>query len=279
MSISIIVPCYNQAQYLNECLQSVIEQSYQNWECIIVNDGSPDNTEEIANKWVEKDNRFKYLYKDNGGLSSARNAGINIALGQYILPLDADDKISSNYLENCLNEFGFDENLKIAFGKGIKFGLINEDWILPNYNFESLLNGNMIFCTAMYKKETWVEIGGYDENMKLGFEDWEFWINSLKSGGNVKQNKNAFFYYRIKENSMTMDLINENSKKYMLRKYIFNKHKILYTQKDNYDLFMENIELKKKTYKIHHYLSIKTLVVAIFRKVNIKLKYLIRSPK
>ena len=61
--ISVIVPCYNQAQYLDECLQSVLEQTYQNWECIIVNDGSPDNTEEVVKKWTEKDPRFKYLKK------------------------------------------------------------------------------------------------------------------------------------------------------------------------------------------------------------------------
>ena len=62
--ISVIVPCYNQAQYLDECLQSVLDQTYQNWECIIVNDGSPDHTEEVAKKWTEKDPRFKYLKKE-----------------------------------------------------------------------------------------------------------------------------------------------------------------------------------------------------------------------
>lgn len=74
--ISIIVPCYKQAHYLGEALQSVLEQTYENWECIIINDGSPDNTEIVAKKWIEKDVRFRYLYKENGGLSSARNAGI-----------------------------------------------------------------------------------------------------------------------------------------------------------------------------------------------------------
>ena len=87
MLISIIVPCYNQAQYLDECLQSVLDQTYHNWECIIVNDGSPDNTEEFANKWTAKDSRFKYLLKTNGGLSSARNAGIETANGEWILSI------------------------------------------------------------------------------------------------------------------------------------------------------------------------------------------------
>ena len=86
--ISVIVPCYNQAQYLDECLQSVLNQTYQNWECIIVNDGSPDNTHEIAESYCRKDARFKYFYKENGGLSSARNAGISISNGEFIQFLD-----------------------------------------------------------------------------------------------------------------------------------------------------------------------------------------------
>ncbi len=91
--ISVIVPCYLQAEYLDECLQSVYDQTYSNWECIIVNDGSLDNTEEIAKRWLEKDNRFRYIYKENGGLSSARNAGIREAKGEWIQFLDSDDMI------------------------------------------------------------------------------------------------------------------------------------------------------------------------------------------
>lgn len=91
--VSVIIPCYKQAQYLDEALQSVFNQTYANWECIIVNDGSPDNTAEVANWWLEKDRRFRYLIQENAGLSSARNSGIDYATGEFILPLDADDKI------------------------------------------------------------------------------------------------------------------------------------------------------------------------------------------
>ena len=72
-------------------MQSVLDQIFEAWECIIVNDGSPDDTEEVAQKWCAKDARFKYIKKPNGGLSSARNAGIAISRGDFILPLDADD--------------------------------------------------------------------------------------------------------------------------------------------------------------------------------------------
>ena len=126
--ISIIVPCYNQARYLDECLQSVLEQTYQNWECIIVNDGSPDSTEAVALKWTAQDPRFRYVLKKNGGLSSARNAGIEVAGGQWILPLDADDRISNHYLE--LAEKQFDKGYSIIYCKARLFGTTDMEWLL-----------------------------------------------------------------------------------------------------------------------------------------------------
>ena len=82
--VSIIVPCYKQAHFLKDSLQSVLDQTYSHWECIIVNDGSPDDTEVIARQWCDMDSRFKYLCKENGGPSSARNAGIQISEGDFI---------------------------------------------------------------------------------------------------------------------------------------------------------------------------------------------------
>ena len=131
---SIVVPCYNQAEFLDEALQSVLNQSIANWECLVVNDGSPDDTKKIAAVWTKKDSRFKYLEKSNGGLVSARNHGIENALGEFILPLDADDKIASNYLANALQAFESNGNLKIVYGKAIKFGLLNEEWNLKPFS-------------------------------------------------------------------------------------------------------------------------------------------------
>ena len=82
--VSVIVPCYNQAQFLAETLDSVLAQTHENWECIIVNDGSTDNTETVAMDYCDRDKRFVYLKKENGGLSSARNAGLDIAQGDYV---------------------------------------------------------------------------------------------------------------------------------------------------------------------------------------------------
>jgi glycosyltransferase involved in cell wall biosynthesis len=237
--VSIIVPCYNQAQYLPDALKSVLDQTFHNWECIIVNDGSQDNTESVALKWCEKDPRFTYLNKINEGLCSARNFGISHSNAEYILPLDADDKISNNYLNECLISFQTNNNIKIVYGKGVKFGLINESLNLRDYSFDVLLTENMIFCSGMYRKSDWEKCGGYDVNMTYGLEDWEFWINLLKSGGEVIKNINCHFYYRIKEVSMRTELQSDINARYMMNRYIFEKYYNYYNI-DVFDLYLEN---------------------------------------
>lgn len=196
--VSIIVPCYNQAQYLNEALQSVLEQTYENWECIIVNDGSTDNAEEIAKKWILQDVRFKYYYQENTGVSSARNLGVKNSVGEFILPLDGDDKIAKDYIQQAIVAFENDESLKLVYCKAEKFGDETGNWNLIPFSLKELALDNMIFCSAVYRKKDWELIGGYDNNMLEGLEDWEFWISLLKNGGNVVCLNTIGFYYRIK---------------------------------------------------------------------------------
>ena len=227
--ISIIVPCYNQAQYLGECLESVLNQNFQEWECIIVNDGSTDNTDEIASIWIQKDNRFKYIHKQNGGLSSARNAGIEIAVGEFILPLDADDKISANYCKFALAEFQKDDNLKVVYCKAEKFGTQSGLWILQDFSLENLAISNVIFCSALFKKLDWKLVGGYDVNMIYGYEDWDLWISILKNGGKVKKIDEIGFFYRVKSDSMVKSLTDE--KKEMMQKIIGKKHSEFFIDK------------------------------------------------
>lgn len=243
--ISIIVPCYNQAQFLEECLQSIIEQTYKNWECIIINDGSCDDTESIAKKWTQKDSRFKYLYKENGGLSSARNLGIKKAQGEWILPLDADDKIGNKYLEFAEKEF---YNSNLVYCKARFFGTVNKDWNLPSYNFKNLLLSNHIFNPSFFKKEDWKKAEGYDTNMMYGLEDWEFWINILKDKKTrVTQLNYLGYYYRQRENSMSSNLNNDTNKKEQMKQYIYEKHKAVYL--DNFGSFIK-IGSKKINLKI-----------------------------
>jgi glycosyltransferase involved in cell wall biosynthesis len=243
--VSIIVPCYNQAQYLDECLDSVLKQTYANWECIIVNDGSPDNTEEIASKWVEKDTRFIYLKKENGGLSSARNFGIEKAVGEFILPLDADDRISTRYIEQAIIAFKDDPSLKVVYCKAVKFGAQEGSWELPSFSLKNLAINNVIFCSGIYKKVEWLKIRGYDTKMIYGLEDWEFWISMLKNGGNVKQLDLIGFHYRIKEFSMLKSLTSEQ--KTFLFDYLSIKHADFFVaQIGSFQFLQGRFEAQKK---------------------------------
>lgn len=224
--VSVIVPCYNQGQFLAEALDSILKQTYSNWECIIINDGSSDNTGEIAIQWCAFDLRFIYISNTNQGISKTRNAGIALAKGDYILPLDGDDKISDNYIEECVDAIK-EEGVKVVYGSSLKFGIVDEVWELSNFDFEYLLFSNMIYCTGLYsKKDFMVTSGGYDENMEEGYEDWEFWINLLKNGGLAKRIDSITFFYRIKTMSRMTNI--SLIKRYKLIAYMMYKHGELY---------------------------------------------------
>lgn len=204
--VSIIVPCYNQAQYLPETLDSLLAQTYPYWECIIVNDGSPDNTEEVAKAYCEKDKRFKYLYKENGGVSSARNEGIKTSSGEYILPLDADDKIGIQYLEKAIQHFKLFPDTKLVYCKAELFGTENGLLNLPEYDYQTLLFENLLFSSAIIRSDDVQNKIEYNLNMKQGLEDWDFWLSLLNEHDSVYQIPEVCFYYRIKEKSRNQGL-------------------------------------------------------------------------
>ncbi|WP_329805039.1 glycosyltransferase family 2 protein [Flavobacterium facile] len=228
--ISIIVPCYNHAKYLELSLQSVLSQTYTNWECIIVNDGSQDNTENISEKWCGFDSRFSYIYQENKGPSCARNKAIKESKGEFILPLDADDCISTDFLEKLVPELLNDASLGIVscytkfFTETIEktfFDLkpMGTDW-------KYLLYTNQLIATSLFRKKCWEEVGGYDEIMRNGFEDWEFWIAITKTGWNYKIIPDFLFFYRKAKVSRQVNALKEYFES--SREYIYKKHKELY---------------------------------------------------
>lgn len=229
--VSIIVPCYQQVHYLSEALQSVLEQTYTNWECIIVNDGSPDETELVAKVWIEKDSRFKYLYKENGGLSSARNTGIKRSTGEFILPLDADDVLHPDYLKNMIPVLKDNNKLVVVSCYSSFFidKITNVVYQLRpvGTTYHALMFQNVLVATSLYRKKSWEEVGGYDETMKKGFEDWEFWLSLTKGGLEYRIVEEFLFYYRRAKKSMLVDTRNKYAEENM--EYIFKKHKELYT--------------------------------------------------
>ena len=245
--ISVIVPCYNQAQYLSEALESVLAQTYTNWECIIVNDGSPDNTEEVAMTWCEKDVRIKYFKKENGGLSSARNFGIVNSTGEYILPLDADDKIGDKYLELAIGQFIKVPDTTLVYCHAKFFGTKNELWPIRKYDYKELFFWNLIFCSAIFKRSDYNKTKGYNENMIYGFEDWDFWLSLLDESSNVYCLPDVLFFYRIKPSSRNNFLSIEKKLKDTYNQ-IYKNHLDLYlTQFYNpITLHHEKIEADRK---------------------------------
>lgn len=204
--VSIVIPCYNQSQYLSEAVQSVLSQTYAQWECIIVDDGSTDDTSRVAGSLCRLDNRIRFVAQPNSGLSAARNTGISLAKGVYILPLDADDAIRPTYLAQAVNKFIEDPGLTLVYCQAEYFGAQSGLWPLPVFSLEQLAVRNLIFCSSVFRKSSWEEVGGYKTNMRFGLEDWDFNIALLKGGGRVHQLPEVLFSYRVKEDSMLTGL-------------------------------------------------------------------------
>lgn len=213
--ITIIVPCYNQAQHLGESLQSVFEQTYKNWECVIVNDGSPDNTEEIALNWVKRDSRFKYFLKQNGGVSTARNFGIEQSDGDFIQFLDADDILDKKKLEfslELIKKFS-DHNIKIVISDFRMF-INNSSKTSAPYcslnnqllNFESLLYfWNATFSIPIHCglfEASLFESIRFPEDMTAQ-EDWVVWVSIYKTGCKSIFLDEALAFYRINPSGRT----------------------------------------------------------------------------
>ena len=114
--ISVIVPIYKVQDYLKECIESIINQTYSDIEVILVDDGSPDRCPQMCDEWAKRDSRIRVVHKKNGGLSSARNAGLDVAKGEYISFVDSDDFICKDALENLYNRIKDDKSIGITSG-------------------------------------------------------------------------------------------------------------------------------------------------------------------
>lgn len=219
--VSIIIPCFNQEKFLSEALDSVKNQIYQNWECIIVDDGSTDNSRIIAQNVASKDHRISYLHKQNEGVATARNYGISHSHGEFILPLDADDKISIYYLSEAINEFNKHPKAKLVSSKAFFFGNRSGIWNLKEYNFRDLLFGNMLHCSGIFRKEDYNQTSGYRINMKYGLEDWDFWVSLLNHNDKVIILSKPHFHYRICTVSRTSSLLEERKKYKKMKRQVF----------------------------------------------------------
>jgi glycosyltransferase involved in cell wall biosynthesis len=226
-TVSIVIPIFNQAQFLGETFESVLKSTFKPLEVILIDDGSTDDSAEIAFKLkLENPEIVSVIVQENSGPAKARNEGIKIAKGKYILPLDGDDLIGLTYIENAVKILEERPDVKVVYSEAEKFGDKKGKWKLKPFSLKALSLDNMIFVSAFYRKKDWETVGGYDERMTWGWEDWEFWINMLKSGGEVLKLPETGFYYRIRKNSRrkstnkeskqkTIDLINSKHKDFL----------------------------------------------------------------
>lgn len=230
--VSIIVPCFNSAKFLDECLNSVYNQTYSNWEVIIVNDGSTDNTDSILEKWINIDQRFKYIKKENSGVAKTRILGIQNSKGKYLLPLDADDYISPTFLEKTVTVLDNDLNIEVVFSDVQLFGVKTEIFKLEKYSLKYLLQKNCIVSTALFRKETYDKVGGYCADLR-SLEDWDLWISILKNGGEIYKINEVLFYYRTHSSgSLTNNLFKDLGKYQQYHNIIFKRHS---------DAFLEHV--------------------------------------
>jgi glycosyltransferase involved in cell wall biosynthesis len=222
--VSVIIPCYNQGMYIDEAIDSVLNQTLQDFEIIIVNDGS---TDEFTNKKLKDYSKpkCKVIHTNNQGLPSARNNGIMMSSGEYILPLDADDKIGSRYLEEASRVLDERKDIGIVYCNADYFGEKSGKWELPEYTEDKMLTMNLIFCTALFRKKDYLETTGYNPNMIYGWEDWDFWLSLLERDKKVHKLQGIHFFYRIKKSDSMVNELKLNAEKLELSlKRIFFNH-------------------------------------------------------
>lgn len=200
--VSIIIPCFNAGQYLEEAVQSALGQTWANLEVVVVDDGSTDADTlrllETAH-WP----RTRIFHQSNAGPAAARNQAIEKTRGEYILPLDADDTIEPSYVEKAVAVLDSRPDVGCVYCKAMKFGAEEGPWNLPPYRLSELAVDNVIFVTALFRKDDWRKIGGFDQNLRHGVEDYDFWVKMIAAGKDVVQLDEYLFNYRVQEKSRT----------------------------------------------------------------------------
>lgn len=225
--VSVIIPCYNDYRYIQEAINSINNQTYKNVEIIIVDDGSGVATQNILKAIVQEN--LTILYQENSGPSAARNTGIKHAKGDYILTLDADDCFDASFVSKALNCLVVNSKVGLV---SCWIKVFTERGIIEKFKPEGgdlkiLILGNGASAgSVLFRKQCWIDAGGYDENMKKGYEDWEFNISVVKAGWEIKIIEEYLFNYRKKIQSRNSQA--DKFYKYELWKYIYIKHKDLW---------------------------------------------------
>lgn len=232
--VSIIVPAYNASNTILDTIKSIDEQTYTNFECIIVDDGSNDSAELCKNisDYLSKD-KYKYLKKENGGVSSARNWGVKNASGDYLMFIDSDDKIESSYIEKCLNILEMRPDLAFVCTNVQEFERSNNKISHKIVNLKEFIFHNAVFpCIALMRTADFKRAGGYDEKLKV-CEDWNLYISLLKNNEKYFVIPEYLYFYRKRSDlsSLTDQIDCQKISKEIALNRIYDNHKDLYSDR------------------------------------------------
>lgn len=220
--VSIIIPCYNHGQYLPEVLSN-LDPISSDYEVIIVNDGSTqDETLKALNIYRAKG--FQVIDQVNQGLSAARNTGILNSKGSFILMLDADNTIEKSYIEHAVRAFEEDSAVAVVYSDAEYFGDKSGRWDVGPFNLQRLMIANYIDACAMIRKTILDELGGYDIEMKGGWEDWEMWLRIALAGKKFHYIPQIGFKYRVYPTQMSGIIRNNYENRNRLTAYLHQKY-------------------------------------------------------
>lgn len=203
--VSIVIPCYNQSRFITDAINSVFNQDTDlSMEIIVVDDCSTDNSVQIIkDTYPDDDNLTVIELKTNSKLPAARNAGIKVSQGKYIICLDGDDAIPENYISANYKNI-VENSVDISYNPSQCFGSKETRFNWIDFNANVLQSNNYIHASAMYKKEIWDKVNGYDEELVYGWEDYSFWLKALNNGYKFKRTLNTFLYWRQQDDKSQM---------------------------------------------------------------------------
>ncbi|CAN5734364.1 glycosyltransferase family A protein [soil metagenome] len=222
--VSVITPCYNQGHFLEEAIQSIpYDKVNYGIEHIIINDGSTDRF--TINKFKELEERgIHVIHQENKGLAATRNIGVAAAKGKYIIPLDADNKLTELYFTKAIALLENDSSINVVYSDYHVFGDEQKINKTGSFDIYRMCFSNKIDACAVFCKSTFEKAGGYDLNMTLGCEDWDLWLNFYFNGAKFHYISEPGFYYRVTNSSMLRNITQPNIS--AIKAYIFKKYSV-----------------------------------------------------
>ncbi|MND25624.1 Hyaluronan synthase [compost metagenome] len=193
--LSVVIPCFNHGEYLQRALASLAQQSFQDFEIILVDDGS-DDPSTLALLAALEVSGLTLLTQPNRGPSAARNAGIDRALGRFICCLDADDQLAPTYLEKCLLLLEGNLGIRLAYSWVRLMGGEHRLHRAADFDPGLLRYFNSICVSAVFHREDWQFAGGFDEAREAMFEDWDFWLGLAERGVRGKVIREPLLFYQ-----------------------------------------------------------------------------------